>query len=171
MSLRSRYGFTVLELMLAIALSAGLLVVGRALSEQVAGLSEVIALNAAVKDSARVRARTLRSIVRNIDTSADSLSFLGDGRTAEFTSWCTNGPAVKERCSVSLTVDSVVTLTDPSGSVVLLRRGVPGALRYLGDSRDGGRWYLAWGPGIILPLAIGIIFGTDTTVLRIGDRG
>jgi prepilin-type N-terminal cleavage/methylation domain-containing protein len=172
MSFARRGGFTILELMVALALSAGILLAGRALTEQVTGVGETIAKSSALADSARVQARSLRGIVRNIDVGSDSsASFFGDGRTAKFVSWCTGGQLIKERCAVTLTVDSVVTLTDASGSHALRRGKDPGVLRYLFDARDGGHWYRSWGPEINLPLAIGVVFRTDTIVLRIGDRG
>jgi len=172
MSLPRRKGFTILELMVALAISASVLLAGRALIEQVAAVGDTIAGNAATADSARVRARALRAIVRNIDITTDSANnFSGDARTARFISWCTTDDALRERCAVTLTIDSVVTLTDSSASAVLLRDTVPGVLRYLGDARDGGHWYRSWGPGNLPPLAIGIVFRADTTVLRVGDRG
>jgi prepilin-type N-terminal cleavage/methylation domain-containing protein len=172
MSFHRRDGFTILELMVALALSAAILLAGRALFEQLAAVGDTMAVNTAIADSARVRARSLRGIIRNIDTGFNSPSnFFGDARTAKFTSWCTGGQVPKERCAVTLTVDSVVTLTDSSSAIVLLRDSVPGVLRYLGDARDGGHWYRSWGPGTTLPLAIGILFRSDTTVLRVGDRG
>jgi prepilin-type N-terminal cleavage/methylation domain-containing protein len=172
MSPRRRAGFTILELMVALALSAGVLLAGRMLTEQVAAIGDTIALKAAVADSGRVRARALRAIVRNIEIATDSANnFAGDARTAKFVSWCTGSDALKVRCAVALTADSVVTLKDPSGSLVVLRDTVPGVLYYLGDARDGGHWLRTWGPGVDLPLAIGIVFRADTTVLRIGDRG
>jgi prepilin-type N-terminal cleavage/methylation domain-containing protein len=171
MSLPRRSGFTIIELMVALALSAMVLLAGRALTEQVAEIGDTIGLNAAVADSVRARAGSLRSIVRNIEVAADSTNFSGDSRAAKFVSWCTGRDIVRERCAVTLTIDSVVTLADSSGSVVLLRDTVPGVFRYLGDARDGGHWYRSWGSGTLTPLAIGIVFRTDTIVLRIGDRG
>jgi prepilin-type N-terminal cleavage/methylation domain-containing protein len=172
MSPPKRGGFTILELMVALALSAGVLLAGRMLTEQVAAIGDTIAINAAVADSGRTRYRALRAIVRNIEIAADSsVNFAGGPRTATFVSWCTGGDALKERCPVTLTADSVVTVTEPSGSLVVLRDTVPGVLYYLGDARDGGHWFRSWGPGVVLPLAIGIVFRADTTVLRIGDRG
>jgi prepilin-type N-terminal cleavage/methylation domain-containing protein len=171
MSLPRRRGFTIIELMVALTLSATFLLAGRALIEQVAEIGDTIGTNSAVADSVRAHARSLRAIVRNIDVASDSTNFSGDSRTAKFISWCTGRDIVRERCAVTLTIDSVVTLTDSSGYVVLLRDTVPGVLRYLADARDGGHWYRSWGAGTLAPLAIGIVFRTDTTVLRIGDRG
>jgi hypothetical protein len=152
-------------------LSAGVLLAGRTLTEETAGVSETIAGDAAITDSARSRARLLRTIVRNIDIGSATSNFSGDARTAKFASWCSDGQVQKQRCSVTLTVDSVVTLSDSSASRILVRNTVPGVLRYLGDAGDGGHWYRSWGPGVTLPLAVGIVFRADTIVLRIGDRG
>jgi prepilin-type N-terminal cleavage/methylation domain-containing protein len=172
MSPRRRDGFTILELMVALTLSAAVLLAGRMLTEQVAAIGDTIAFDAAVANSGRIRSRALHTIVRNIEIAADSSNnFVGDARTAKFVSWCTGGEALKERCDVTLKADSIVTLTDPSGSLVVLRDTVLGVLFYLGDARDGGHWSRSWGPGVVLPLAIGIVFRADTTVLRIGDRG
>jgi prepilin-type N-terminal cleavage/methylation domain-containing protein len=172
MSFARQNGFTILELMVALALSAGLLLAGRALTEQVASVGETIAVNASIADSARVRARWLRTTMRNMDIGSDSSSnFFGDARTAKFTSWCAEGQMPREQCAVKLTVDSVVTLTDASGAHILARSTDLGFLRYLRDSRDGGHWSRSWGPEINLPLAIGVVFRADTIVLRIGDRG
>ena len=173
MRCRSRKGFTILELMVALVLSAGVLVAGRALFEQLAAVGDTIVVNAAVADSTRIRARLLREIVRNIETSDGGAArgFFGDARSAKFTSWCTGREVLRERCDITLTVDSVVTLSDSTGPIVAVRQTVPGVLRYLADSHEGGRWYRSWGPGSTLPLAIGIVFRSDTTVLRVGDRG
>jgi prepilin-type N-terminal cleavage/methylation domain-containing protein len=171
MSFSRRHGFTILELLVALVLSAGVLLAGRTLTEQAAGVSETIAVDAAVADSARARARFLRTVVRSIDIGSDTSNFSGDARTAKFASWCSDGQVLKQHCAVTLTVDSLVTLTDSSASRVLVRYTVPGVLRYLGDASDGGHWYRSWGPEVTLPLAVGIIFGADTIVLRIGDRG
>jgi len=178
MRLANRSGLTILELLVALALSASLLVAGRALMEQMAGVSETIATKSAADDSARVRIRSLRAIVRNMSVVSDSSSnFIGDQRTARFASWCTGASAagaysiVDQRCDVTLAIDSVVTVTDAAGRKITSIAGGPGVLRYLRDSRDGGHWDTAWGPGIYLPLAIGLILRGDTVVLRIGDRG
>jgi prepilin-type N-terminal cleavage/methylation domain-containing protein len=171
MSLPRRSGFTIIELMVALALSAIVLLAGRALTEQVSEIGATIALNAAVADSVRARARSLRAFVRDIDLGSDSTNFSGDSRTAKFVSSCTGSDIVRARCAVTLTIDSVVTVTDSSGSVVLLRDTAPGVFRYLADAHDGGHWYRSWGPGALTPLAIGIVVRSDTTVLRIGDRG
>jgi prepilin-type N-terminal cleavage/methylation domain-containing protein len=167
---RNRGGFTILELMVALTLSAAVLLVGRTLIEQVAATAETIAAQAASVDSVRFKAAALRAITRNIETDP-TMRFTGDARAAKFVSWCAGGERLRERCSVSLMVDTVVTITDSSRTMVVMQKSVPGVLRYLGDARDGGHWYRSWGPEIMLPLAIGIVFGSDTTVLRIGDRG
>jgi hypothetical protein len=156
--------------MVALTLSAGVLLIGRSLIEQVAAIGETMAVESSKADSARANTQFLHVIIRNIETDSAS-QFAGDARTARFVSWCTGGERLRDRCAVTITVDSVVTLTTSSRTLVLVHDTAPGVLRYLGDSRDGGHWYRSWGPGIILPLAIGIVFRADTSVFRVGDRG
>jgi prepilin-type N-terminal cleavage/methylation domain-containing protein len=163
-------GFTILELMVALALSVLMLLAGRSTMEQVAGAGETIRIDATIVDSARTRAQYLRTIIRSIEPDT-SIKFVGDSRDTRFATWCTGEEQIRKRCMVTLTVDSLVTLAEPARTLVVVRDRVPGVLRYLGDSRNGGAWYRSWGPGNILPLAIGIVFRTDTTVFRIGDRG
>lgn len=170
LSRRSRAGFTILELMVAVTLSALVLLAGRSIIEQVAGAGETIGIDAAIADSARTRAQYLRTIIRSIEPDT-SMKFVGDSRDARFAAWCAGEEQVREQCVVTLTIDSLVTLAEPTRALVVARDRAPGTLRYLGDSRNGGTWYRSWGPGNILPLAIGIVFRTDTTVFRIGDRG
>jgi prepilin-type N-terminal cleavage/methylation domain-containing protein len=169
-SLRRPAGFTILELMVAVTLSALVLLAGRSMIEQVARGAETIGVDAAIADSARMRARYLRTIIRSIEPDT-SVNFVAGSQEARFATWCTGEERVTEQCVVTLTVDSLVRITEPSRALVVSRDSVQGELRYLGDARSGGTWYRSWGPGNTLPLAIGIVFRTDTTVLRIGDRG
>jgi len=64
-----------------------------------------------------------------------------------------------------------MTTSVDSTPVVLARDSTIGLFRYLYDVQGGGQWLRGWGTGITIPLAVGVIFGHDTTVLRIGSRG
>ena len=171
--MQERHGFTLIELMIAITITSGLLLAGRTILEQVSAVAHAITADAAANDTTLSHARLLRSIVRNLEVGPDSnTTFVGDERSVTFTSWCSDANVTPVRCLARLTVDTVVTLTTSiAPATVLMRSTGGGRFRYLNDARGGGDWYRSWGAGITAPLAIGIIVGVDTTVLRIGERG
>lgn len=171
-----RPGFTLVEVMVAITISAGLLLAGRLLLEQITATEHVIVADSAAQDTTFHHALTLESIIRNLDVSTDSTHiFHGNEHIVQFASWCEDTtvlPIPRTPCMVQLAIDTTVTLvTSVAPASVLKRLPAVGEFRYLGDARDGGQWYRSWGPGILAPLAIGVVVGTDTTVLRIGERG
>lgn len=175
---RDRHGFTLVELMLAITLTAGLLLTGRLLLDQIADSEHRMISEGRVIHAAAARERTLRELFRNVEVgTSDSATFGGDERTMHFTSWCDSAAGLRSRCDVSLAIDTAVTAvlstaaTAPEGRITLARDTVTGTFLYLGDAHNGGQWFRTWGTSITAPIAVGIVFGLDTTVLRIGDRG
>jgi prepilin-type N-terminal cleavage/methylation domain-containing protein len=170
-----RRGFTLIELMLAITLAAGLLLAGRMLLEQVSQAEQEMVANGASADRIAGRERTLRELFRNLEVgTSDSVSFDGTQNAMHFTSWCDSAAGLRGKCGVTLTVDTVLTATvagTSAGSTVLLRDTTAGEFLYLVDARAGGTWVHSWGRSIVAPIAVGVVFGRDTTVLRIGDRG
>lgn len=169
-----RGGFTLLEVMVALTLSAGIILTGRLLLEQMGETGRAIVARSDAQDSVLAREETLRNLFRNIEVGpGDSVTFGGTERAMKFWSWCDSAGGLRGRCAVSVTVDTVLTVRSSTAEqpVVLLRGDSPGVFRYLNDARNGGQWYRAWGTGILVPLAVAVIFGTDTTVLRIGARG
>lgn len=173
-NLNHRRGFTLFELMIAVVLGAGILLAGRLLLEQVTSSSHTIIETQAAAEQRLWREETLRELFRNIEIATnDSFTFGGNERTLSFTTWCDSAAGLRGRCQVTLTLDTVLamTSTSDSGHVILASDSVPGVFRYLNDVQNGGQWLRGWGQGITIPLAVGVIFGHDTTVLRIGSRG
>ena len=127
---------------------------------------------APVASTALAHAHLLRDLVKNIETGTDSTTtFWGTERTLRFVSWCADEAAQRQRCNVRLAIDTVLTaVTSIDSFVVLMHATDGGYFRSLGDARHGGHWYRSWGPGITVALALGVIAGADTNVLRIGDR-
>ena len=159
--------------MVALTIGAGLLLAGRLLLDQVASAERVIVADTTTRNSAFLKARLLRSLVRNLEIGTDSVTtFAGNEHIAEFTSWCVDSIADRTRCTVRLTIDTTLTVVTSATSPSILQHTTQaGEFRYLADARNGGIWYRSWGIGLTAPMAIGVIVGTDTTVLRIGDRG
>jgi len=67
---------------------------------------------------------------------------------------------------------STIAAVLPTGDVLpLMPAGSAMHFAYLLDAAAGGRWVHRWGAGITAPLAIGIMSGRDTIIVRIGERG
>ena len=82
-----------------------------------------------------------------------------------------------ERCDALVAIDTAagglaLVARLSTGERIVLRQGFQtGALRYLNTPAGGGQWFRVWGHGITAPLAIGVITDSDTTIVRVGDRG
>ena len=172
-----RGGFTLLEVMLALTLSAGIILTGRLLLEQMAETGRAIVARSDAQDSVLAREEALRNLFRSVEVGTeDSVTFGGGEHAMKFWSWCDSAAGLRGRCTVTVTLDTTLTvLPSTTGLPVVLLRGrnpgVAGVFRYLADARNGGVWYRSWGSGVTAPLAVAVIFGNDTTVLRIGARG
>ncbi len=165
-------GFTLVELMVALTIGAGVLLAGRLLVEQITAAEHAIVATTAVQETTATHALMLRSLVRNLEVGTDSLTtFGGNEHLVQFTSWCIDTTRQRMRCAAHFTIDTtLIVTTSVIPSTVLQHMTAAGQFRYLGDARNGGHWYRSWGTGITVPLAIGVVVGNDTTVLRIGER-
>jgi prepilin-type N-terminal cleavage/methylation domain-containing protein len=175
---RSRSAFTLIEVMVALALSGIVLLAARALLEATADNASRITEAAAVVDGDANAERTMRALVGRLEVGTlPGTDFAGDSLTAHFTSWCDVPRGWQERCTVTLgferdsTGPALVARTSV-GDVLRLRDGFHGgALRYLNDPSAGGSWIHTWGTGITAPMAIGVMIDADTLIVRIGERG
>jgi prepilin-type N-terminal cleavage/methylation domain-containing protein len=175
---RARSGFTLIEVMVALVLSAIVLLGARAMLGEVGDDTLRIAAQARKVDGDANGERTLRALVGNLELGAgDSTQFAGDPRRASFSSWCDIPAGWQERCAVSLIIerradgDALVIHTSQSGALVVREHVRAGSLRYLSTVSSGGEWIRIWGAGITAPLAIGVILDADTLIVPIGERG
>jgi len=171
-----RGGFTLVELLVALSIGAVVLVGARTLLE---GLGDHAAATVRAARGADARAnteRTVRQVVSNVSLAPDlQPTFVGTPSEAGFGSWCPAARGGLESCRVRLFVRSggaepVVVLSLSTGEQLVVRHGAPALLRYLADAAGGGRWYSQWNDILSPPLAIGVIAGPDTLLLRIGER-
>ncbi len=184
-SLSSVAGFTLIEVVIALVISAFIVLTGRQMLEAIGGESRRVH-RAAEESTLEANAdRVLRELVGRMEIgSTIERGFGGTGHQATFSSWCEVPEGWLESCRVSLTIDSAahtnaLVLTtrlasrdEAQGAQLVMRQGFAyGALRYLSSASDGGVWFHAWGQGITAPLAIGIILGSDTAIVAIGERG
>lgn len=173
-----RHGFTVLEVIVALVVSAIVILGARTLVERLDDGARRILAGAVRTDAKANGDRMLRDLALRLEVgTAEAGHFGGEPETAVFTSWCDVPRGWRERCLVTVTIvpgrdrDTIRVATSTGLRFVALDAPAPAALRYLNDSRAGGQWFQSWGAGITAPLAIGIASPRDTTILRVGERG
>ncbi|HET7584027.1 MAG TPA: prepilin-type N-terminal cleavage/methylation domain-containing protein [Gemmatimonadaceae bacterium] len=171
-------GFTLIEVLVALAVSSVVLLGARAMVAAVTDAAE----RAARTDAAMTRdinaQEALRGIVGRLEVGTpQSGTFAGNESAARFSSWCDVAAGWQERCLVLLEMmpsdggHGLVVITSTGDSLVVRRGFRYGALRYLASPESGGAWLSAWGPSITAPPAIGIVLDRDTLIVRIGERG
>lgn len=171
-------GFTLLEVTVALAVAALVLLGARAVLERMGDGADAIAAHAEAADRAANGERTLRALAGRLEVPpGEEEAFAGTPRAARFRTWCEVPDGWLERCRA---VVGVVRLEDgtalvaslSTGGTVPLLRGLDGAeLRYLRDAADGGLWLERWRSAVEAPLAIGVVVPGDTVIVRIGERG
>ena len=171
-----RGGFTLLEVVVALALAGLVLLTARAMLGQVADGAERIAAGAAGADRDANGERLLRDLAARVEVRPGGPGFYGDGRGVRFSTWCDVPAGWQERCLASLGMvragDANVLALECGGQVIPVMRGFAhGELLYLADAARGGMWMRAWSSPIAPPLAVGVVIDTDTLILRIGERG
>lgn len=173
-----RRGFTLIEIIVAMSISAMLLVGARAMLGEVGDDALRITAQAAVQDRDSNSERYFRELIGRLELGGGSeREFAGDPLRATFSSWCDTPGGWQERCRVVVSVERkdnrIVVIARPTiGSAVVLRDSAQrGALRYLITAEGGGSWLQVWGAGITAPLAIAVIVDADTLIIPIGDRG
>lgn len=169
-----RAGFTLVELMVALVVSAVVVLGARQLLEQLGESAHRTVVVAARADRAANGERLLRDLAGRLEIGRNAAArFSGETGETRFASWCEVPSGWEERCTVSLVArgTSLVASFGGADTLTLLVRDAPIELRYLDDPRAGGRWFTSWGAGITAPLAIAVIAGGDTTIVRIGERG
>lgn len=173
-----RGGFTLVEVMVALTISAIVLLGARMLLEQLGDNASRTVDAAAARDREANGERLLRDLAGRLEVGTDGVTqFSGEANAMRFSSWCDVPSGWQERCAIAFVVrqentHSTLVATFASGdSITLLTRPQPIALRYLDDPRAGGRWFVSWGAGITAPLAVAVVCGADTMIVRIAERG
>lgn len=175
-----RAGFTLVEVMVALAVMGVVLVGARAMLGQIADDADRITAAAAEADRASNADLLLRAVAGRLEVvpvPGREIRFEGEPQGARFHSWCEVPDGWLERCEASLGFievegEKVLALRLSTGEMVALRRGfASGELTYLRDAGNGGAWIARWGASVTAPLAFGIVVDGDTTIVRIGERG
>lgn len=169
----NRNGFALLELLMALAISATVLLGARVLLVQSTDSMGRIATSAEEGMSAANAERMLQWLLLQVDTAGSA--FLGTRREARFQSWCDTPYGWTERCITRLRlVDTpsgrYVTIdTRTQRSEISVVTDIEGdAFTYLIAAAHGGSWIDDWSFQLMLPHAIGLVEANDTAILRIG---
>jgi prepilin-type N-terminal cleavage/methylation domain-containing protein len=168
----ARAGFTLLELLVALAAAGLLLLAARVTVEGVVDHTLRLLDDTRAADRDANATRTLRSVIGRLE-SGPGREFTGTRRAAQFATWCEVPAGWLERCTALLAfVDTergrALVLDLSTGETLIIRRDVPGGeLRYL-DALGSRSWITGWGAGISAPVAFGIVEPGDTTILATG---
>ena len=174
----SRAGFTLVELMLSLALSGMVLVTCTLMIRQLDVTHTTIQRHAARVDASANGARLLRDVFDRVELSADSArQFYGDAHYVSLPTWCDMPGGWLERCVANVALDQrgdstgvTVQFSDNTEQHLITVVG-PATFGYLGWSADGLTWTTMWGRSLMPPIAIGIVrHGVDTLVIRLGER-
>ena len=180
-----RRAFTLLEVVVALAVTGLILLGGRLLLEGVGRIALSTTRAAEASDRALNGDEVLRSLAGRLEIGTGGThKFGGNERSVHFTTWCNTPQGWLERCDATIAVEeqdntpALVAHLTPLGvnadigirHIVLARGFHQGGLRYLNDPRAGGRWFVQWGEAVTAPLALGVILDSDTSIVRIGGR-
>jgi len=175
---RSRAGFTLLEVLVALAVGGLVLIGARALLVQLAFGTERIIDEAEAADRDANAERMLRRLLDQVEASdGEAVRFIGNERAARFVTWCDVPAGWQERCQVTLgwiegEHETLLTVRLPGDELVVLRRGArAGEFRYLYSAGEGGTWLRQWESTITTPLALGLMIDGELAIVRIGERG
>lgn len=175
----ARGGFTLLEVMVALVIAAGVALAARAMLLRMADDAARVTAAAEAADRAANGERTVRAAIDRLEQSMpDSVRFRGGPRAARFVTWCDVPAGWQERCEATLGIvdldgGKALVLTLATGEMVAWRRDLPAArLRYLREAGGGGAWADAWDSDVTTPVGIGLfVEGEAPTIFRIGERG
>jgi prepilin-type N-terminal cleavage/methylation domain-containing protein len=104
----SRSGFTLIEVMVALAVAAVVVLGARLALEQLADDAGRIIDGAVLADRDANAERLLRSLFRRLEVGTGSAgTFGGDERSMSFTTWCDVPGGWQERCEATLAIDTI----------------------------------------------------------------
>lgn len=175
---RGRAGFTLLEVVVALAITGMVVLGANAVLARLGDDAHHLAATAADDDREANADRLLRDLLGRAEPPMGRGGrFTGEPRAVRFGTRCDVPAGWQERCTAELGVVEVngvptVGLTLSTGEAMVLRRGFGrAALRYLYDPGNGGVWVNRWTSTVSLPWAVGLEVDGELTILPIGERG
>jgi prepilin-type N-terminal cleavage/methylation domain-containing protein len=171
----SRFGFTLIEVVVALIVSAMAVTAAAVLLGTLGDQAETIRRSAATVDGRANAEHLLRQLVANAQGGDSSPSFVGDSRSVSMRTWCETPQGWLDRCAARFVFerrvegdDLLLQLTGADSSAVALRRNVRnGSVRYLLNVESGGTWAVVWEKPSP-PEALAIVLDSDTLLLPVG---
>jgi len=176
-SRRRRSGFTLLELILALALVGSAMLGGVLLMDQIDDSGARIVAESARMHREANGASLLRRLIAQARVNDDTTRrFVGDERTVFLASVCDVPGGWPEPCDVTLAIDergdscAVVADLSIGGALVLRRDAGNRAWRYLDAAPRDSSWATHWSSGTTLPAALALVSAHDTVVFPVQVR-
>lgn len=182
----SRRGFTLIELMVALVVTAILAVMTHQIFATVTDTARRLDVASAREDSLRNGDRWLRQAFLSLEAGGEAGSFEGHADRVSFAGWLETPDGWMERCRVELAVLDTALRASACSTSFALRGGVESvAFDYLLEPGANTRWVRDWVSPVSAPLAVrmriaSIRVGTDpsegraevdTVLLLIKGRG
>lgn len=172
---RRRSGFTLIELLAALSISGLVMLGGVILVDQVTDSSARIVRSGLMFNHDGNGPRVLRQLMFDARVTADSLDrFRGDERSMEFTTVCQRPGGWLETCRAAVGVDwrrdtsVIMAMLSTGENLELARRTGRVELRYLDVAAVDSVWLQRWALSIAMPIAVGIVSMTDTSIFSLG---
>ncbi len=178
-----RTGFTLLEVLVAVALSGAVLLVAGSVMGVAVPASRSLSRHRAELDRRENGFRWLTATLGAIEAGLPGdITFVGSSTRLQATTWFTTPGGWAQRGVLEIDLqDGRVTARGPQGEV-LLATGVRGArLAYLGEEGLAAPWLGSWESPASVPRAIRLILemaadsglaeDTDTLIVLLGSRG
>jgi prepilin-type N-terminal cleavage/methylation domain-containing protein len=171
-----RRGVTLLELLIALSISGFAILGGVMLVDQLTDSEGRIVADRLADANAGNGDRLLRRLLVDARSTADTAHrFRGDEHSANYLTLCDTPSGWPEQCRASLMIDSlvdstaIVAETDRGEHFVVRRVAGAATFRYLDLSARDSAWVRRWAVSIVLPGAIAVVVGADTTILPLGS--
>ncbi len=178
MRTRSRAGFTMIELMVALAAGALLLAALFGLVTAVIDSGSRLVAQRRVAEQSRQGDRWLRSVIASTSVGRPGDAQYGGGpESASFTTMLPTAYGWHEARAVTLGAEGDSLLLSVAGAEpIVLRRGVRAlALDYLLEPGANAKWVRQWSSPVSAPLAVRVRIEmeteVDTALYLIGPRG
>lgn len=169
-------GFTLLELLLALTISALVVTVAHRVFTGVVGAAREMEATRAALDRDMNGRRWLMEAFGSLQVGVDSASFIGRSDRIEFSSWqrTPSGWLTRKRLTLARTGDALQL--DGDGRMVIATSVSAVAFDYLLDPGADTRWVREWISPVSAPLAIRLRLArsssaVDTLLFLVGPRG
>jgi prepilin-type N-terminal cleavage/methylation domain-containing protein len=174
-----RRGFTLIEVMVSLAVGAAAVLVVGAVARAVTMAHRTLEASRRALDHRAVGLRTMSLLLEAADVGLGGADpFTGDQHEVRFTAWAQVPEGWTERGKVRLVVkDTVLCAETASGSTPLVTPVHAVRFSYLARTGPERGWTDGWASALSVPAAVRVIlgFGTDrppdTVLVFLGDRG